>query len=287
MKTKQVFFSFLFLFCLSVSLMAQGKYPDPFLTDEETPDPLLFLPDPPQFMSSEFYNDYYYYQYGKSLRDTDLGEVAKMYESEPLWAVFSSAIGVVISPENTPEIYNLASAAVSDAHKVNTIAKNHFARKRPFAQFNEPSLTPETDEEEKTTLSYPSGHTTRGWIFAFSLIAVAPDKTENIMNVAKDYGLSRVICGHHYKSDIDASFMLASALFVNLAVNDTYREQLVKAKREYEKIMEEKASGVKSVEVPKPSKSIGKVFDLSGRSYDSMPSHGGIFIIDNQKVMKR
>lgn len=56
MKTKQVFFSFLFLFCLSVSLMAQGKYPDPFLTDEETPDPLLFLPDPPQFMSSEFYN---------------------------------------------------------------------------------------------------------------------------------------------------------------------------------------------------------------------------------------
>lgn len=267
--------------------MAQGKYPAPFLTDEETPDPLLFLPDPPQFMSSEFYNDDYYYQYGKSLRDTDLGEVAKMYESEPLWAVFSSAIGVVISPENTPEIYNLASAAVSDAHKVNTIAKNHFARKRPFAQFNEPSLTPETDEEEKTTLSYPSGHTTRGWIFAFSLIAVAPDKTEDIMNVAKDYGLSRVICGHHYKSDIDASFMLASALFVNLAVNDSYREQLVKAKREYEKIMEEKASGVKSVEVPKPSKFIGKVFDLSGRSYDSMPSHGGIFIIDNQKVMKR
>ena len=287
MKTKQVFFSFLFIFCLSQSLMAQGKYPDPFLTDEETPDPLLFLPDPPQFMSSEFYNDYYYYQYGKSLRDTDLGEVAKMYESEPLWTVFSSAIGIVISPENTPEIYNLASAAVSDAHKVNTIAKNHFARKRPFAQFNEPSLTPETDEEEKTTLSYPSGHTTRGWIFAFSLIAVAPDKTEDIMNVAKDYGLSRVICGHHYKSDIDASFMLASALFVNLAVNDTYREQLVKAKREYEKIMEENASGVKSVEVPKPSKSIGKVFDLSGRSYDSMPSHGGIFIIDNQKVMKR
>lgn len=287
MKTKQVLFSFLSIFCLSVSLMAQGKYPDPFLTDEETPDPLLFLPDPPQFMSSEFYNDYYYYQYGKSLRDTEIGEVAKMYESEPLWAVFSSAIGVVISPENTPEIYNLASAAVSDAHKVNTIAKNHFARKRPFAQFNEPSLTPETDEEEKTTLSYPSGHTTRGWIFAFSLIAVAPDKTENIMNVAKDYGLSRVICGHHYKSDIDASFMLASALFVNLAVNDTYREQLVKAKREYEKIMEENASGVKSVEVPKPSKSIGKVFDLSGRSYDSMPSHGGIFIIDNQKVMKR
>lgn len=287
MKAKQLFLSFLFVFSLSVSLMAQGKYPDPFLTDEETPDPLLFLPDPPQFMSSEFYNDYYYYQYGKSLRDTDLGEVAKMYESEPLWAVFSSAIGVVISPENTPEIYNLASAAVSDAHKVNTIAKNHFARKRPFAQFNEPSLTPETDEEEKTTLSYPSGHTTRGWIFAFSLIAVAPEKTEAIMNVAKDYGLSRVICGHHYKSDIDASFMLASALFVNLAVNDEYREQLVKAKREYERIMEENANGIKSVEVPKPSKSIGKVFDLSGRSYDSMPSHGGIFIIDNQKVMKR
>ena len=287
MKTKRVFLSFLFVFSLSASLMAQGKYPDPFLSDEETPDPLLFLPPPPHFMSSEFYNDYYYYQYGKQLRDTDLGDVAKMYESEPLWVVFSSAIGLVISPENTPEIYNLASAAVSDAHKVNTIAKNHFARKRPFAQFNEPSLTPETDEEEKTTLSYPSGHTTRGWIFAFSLIAVAPEKTENIMNVAKDYGLSRVICGHHYKSDIDASFMLASALFVNLAVNDTYREQLVKAKREYERIMEENANGIKSVEVPKPAKSIGKVFDLSGRSYDSMPSHGGIFIIDNQKVMKR
>jgi acid phosphatase (class A) len=285
MKTKQVFFSFLFAFSLSVGLMAQEKYPDPFLSEEETPDPLLFLPDPPQFMSSEFYNDYYYYQYGKSLRDTDLGDVAKMYESEPLWAVFSGAIGVVISPENTPEIYNLASAAVSDAHKVNTIAKNHFARKRPFAQFNEPSLTPETDEEEKTTLSYPSGHTTRGWIFAFSLIAVAPEKTEAIMNVAKDYGMSRVICGHHYKSDIDASYMLASALFVNLAVNDAYKEQLLKAKREYERIMKDDVDGINSAEVTKRSMFKGKVFDVFGRTYDNLPSKEGIYIIDNQKVL--
>ncbi len=74
-------------------------------------------------------------------------------ESAHLGDVFSQAIGINLSRENTPEIMLLAERATSDVQSANVLIKNHYQRVRPFAQFKEPSLKPWTDEEEASTYS--------------------------------------------------------------------------------------------------------------------------------------
>ena len=80
------------------------------------------------------------------------------------------------------------------------------------------------DEEEAKTFSYPSGHSTRGYMFGLVLCTVMPEKTSDILDRAQYYAYNRVICGHHWKSDTDASLMLAAALFANIVHGTTATE---------------------------------------------------------------
>ena len=211
-------------------------YPDPFLDDKTRPDGVLFLPAPPEVTDPTFYNDFYYYQWGKQQRDTPFGEQAKKDGPMELYEAFSEAFGMTISPALTPEIDNLAGGAGSDAHRANKRVKNYYQRMRPFVQFGEPSLVPETEEEEAKDYSYPSGHATRGYVYAMTLALIEPDSTNVLMKRAYEYALGRVVAGYHYKSDIDASAILASSVLGALAGNDRFREQLEKARKEYARL---------------------------------------------------
>lgn len=211
-------------------------YPEPFLTDETRPDGLLFLPEPLEVTDPAFCNDFYFYQWGKQQRDTPFGQQAKKDGPMELYEAFSEAFGMTISPGLTPEIDNLAGGAGSDAHNANRRVKNFYQRKRPFVQFAEPSLVPETEEEEAKDYSYPSGHATRGYVYAMTLAMIEPDSTNVLMKRAYEYALGRVVAGYHYKSDIDASCILATSIIGALAVNDRFKKQLEKARQEYARL---------------------------------------------------
>lgn len=221
----------------SMNVLVQVQYADPYLTDETRPDAVAWLPEPPLPMSGEFYNDFYFYEWGKSQRETR-GEQALWDESAGLYEVFSESMGIKLSPELTPEIWTLASGATSDAMAAKKKTKSYYQRRRPFATFAEPSLKPEEDEAEATSSSYPSGHAVAGWMFALALCTVAPEHTGDILERAGEYALNRVICGHHWMSDIDAGLMLSMGVFTNVVVTEAYQKQLVKARAEYQRIKE-------------------------------------------------
>jgi acid phosphatase (class A) len=215
-------------------------YPEPFLTDETRPDGTLFLPPPPPESDPAFGSDYYFYQWGRLQRDTPLGQQAKTDGPLELYEVFSQAFGMTISPALTPEIDCLAGGAASDAHTANRRVKNFYQRMRPFVLFNQPTLIPETEEVAAKGYSYPSGHATRGYVYAMTLALVNPDSANVLRKRAYEYALGRVIAGYHYKSDIDASAILAAAIMGELAGNDAFRKQLEKARKEY-KALKQKA----------------------------------------------
>ena len=50
-------------------------------------------------------------------------------------------------------------------------------------------------------------------MFALVLCSVAPERAEAIAVRANAFAMNRVICGHHWKSDIDAGKTLATVLF--------------------------------------------------------------------------
>ena len=61
-------------------------------------------------------------------------------------------------------------------------------------------------------------------MFGLVLCTVMPEKTSDILDRAQYYAYNRVICGHHWKSDTDASLMLAAALFANIVGTEAYQQ---------------------------------------------------------------
>ena len=215
-----------------------------FLSAEERPNHLKFITSPPAFGSKDFDNDSYFYEIGKEQRSTPRGVQAALDEVQWMSKAFSGSAGFVIGPEECPEIFKLVEGAKKDANEVNKAAKDYYHRERPFVHFGEPSLVPEYDAEYADSWSYPSGHTLRGWVYAFTLALVVPDSTEALISRAQEYAINRVICGRHYKSDIDAALVEATAVMCRLMSNEAFQAQLARAREEYALIKEKKRAQV-------------------------------------------
>ena len=284
MNMKKLFILAAALGCVTAIYAQSSEYGDPYLTDDERPDGILFVPPYPDMLSSEFYNDFYYYEWGKDERN-DAYALAWAIEDETvsLNIAFSEVLGIEIDKVKTPEIYTLLTCATNDAHKANSNVKNYYKRTRPFATFKDSTPRPEVDEEEATSFSYPSGHSSRGWMYALTLCTIAPERAEAFNLRAQLYAINRVIMGRHWKSDIDNALLLTATVFAVVSSTEAYQQQLVKAKAEYAALKEQITDNVRST-IEADRKAIQSFYDLSGRKV-TVPTASGLYIHDGKKVL--
>jgi acid phosphatase (class A) len=204
---------------------------------------LSLLPEPPGPGSAQFLYDQYQYLWGKAQRDTPRGDVAvsdARVSGDGVPYAFSEAFGIIISEETTPEIYTLVTHMREDAGDLSTReAKNHYKRIRPFKYYNEQTCNPEQQQELSTNGSYPSGHTAIGWATALVLAEINVDRQNEILKRGFEMGQSRVICGYHFQSDVDAGRIVGSAVVARLHANDAFNAQLAKAKAEFARLKAE------------------------------------------------
>ena len=207
-----------------------------YLNYSDVADSLALLPPPPAFDSIAFLNDQAQYQKGYQLRKTPRGELASSdcnISASGVAAALSEAFGMEISQKNTPEIYKLVSKMIEDAGDLATrAAKNHYMRIRPFAFYGADTCNTKDQKALSKNGSYPSGHTTIGWATALVLSEVNPYRQNEILKRGFEMGQSRVICGYHWQSDIDAARVVAAAVVARLHANETFSAQLLKAKEE-------------------------------------------------------
>ncbi len=255
MNRKSLFVVLLSVFTLST--FAQQKIKDVrtnpdlyFLQADEVANSLELLPAPPQPGSILWMNDEAQYQWGKLQRNTPRGDQAAAdarVGGDGVPNAFSEAFGIKISKETTPEIYKLVLGMREDAGDLATrAAKNHYMRVRPFAFYHETTCNPEQQQELSTNGSYPSGHTAIGWATALVLSEINIDRQNEILKRGYEMGQSRVICGYHFQSDVDAARLVSSAVVARLHANKNFMAQLEKAKAEFAKL--DKAGKVKKSE---------------------------------------
>ena len=206
-----------------------------FLTDEVCLQCAFSLPQPPSDTSKVFANDIKYYKLGKEERERkNIREEVLREDEASIFALFSGVLGMKVSKELTPEIYKLAKTVINDALFAAHKGQERFKRTKPYVYFHEESLKSEGgDDVEDKENSYPSGHSTRGWILALVLGYIAPEHSEALMKCAEQYATYRVIMGRHWKSDIDAGKILSITVFSKEVVTPEYQQQLLKAKAEY------------------------------------------------------
>jgi acid phosphatase (class A) len=238
--------SLILVLSLSFSLYAEDKI-KVYYTVEQLPDPIQFMPAPPDTLDFQFSQDVMRYFWGKQQRlNPERAAQARLdaiWTYEGLAAQFSHAFGLEISKDNTPEIWAAFTSGIETAASVRKPIKAYYHRMRPFVRFHEHILTYQAEEDEAELAgegSYPSGHTMRGWATALLLAELNPDNADAIYKRGWDYGESRVIVGAHWQSDVDVSRAAASIGYAALHNSPAFRKQMEKAKAEYKKFTSKK-----------------------------------------------
>lgn len=228
-------YSILFVFAILIGADCRAEV-SPFLGKDEMPTGAKFLPLPPKPTDAAFYNDRYFYEWGKTMRDTERGKQAAEDAAHTVAyfaKIYSEPFGMKISKEDTPEIWTLMERLLETTYLCKDKAKSRVMRIRPYVQFNEPTPVPEDEERLRNNSSYPSGHTTMGWAIALVLAEINPERQDEILRRGYEYGQSRVIVGFHFQSDVDHARIITSTLVNRLHANDDFMRQLQKAKDEF------------------------------------------------------
>jgi acid phosphatase (class A) len=158
------------------------------------------------------------------------------YRTPALLNDFSCALGVALTPDNAPKLVAVVERASADTSMQTGLAKEVYARNRPFTIDHGPVCQPTSELFDKShnrmSYDYPSGHTTLGWTWALVLTAVAPDRAQQILQRGRAYGDSRFICGAHNESAVEAGMQSASATMALVSTKTAYQADLAAAHAE-------------------------------------------------------
>jgi acid phosphatase (class A) len=150
-----------------------------------------------------------------------------------------------------PRFVLLLNRVAEDSFAASGEAKKRFPRPRPFQRFQMKrvcgqAVAPKPEASPTGGTSYPSGHAVVSWAVAMVMMEASPASAQSIVTRAVDYGQSRVVCGLHYPSDIDAGRLVATAVVEKLFALPEFRRDFQCAKAELQSV----AAGMRSEDLP-------------------------------------
>jgi acid phosphatase (class A) len=210
------------------------------------PDSLGLLPRPPADGSTAAALDLQVHQATRTLRGSarwDWAARDAVYRFPGAADTFACVLGLPVSERATPHLNMLLSRTLIDAGLSTYGAKDNYKRARPFVLLNEPTCYPSDEASLRNDGSYPSGHAALGWAWGLVLAELVPDRADALLARAHAYGQSRVVCGYHWQSDVDAGRLMGAAAVARLHADATFKAQLDLARGE---IASARAAGAKA-----------------------------------------
>src|SRR5581483_12389887 len=155
-------------------------------------------------------------------------EEARAKQEEGLsFSLFEPAIGPIFQPGKLPETEALLKKVKKEIGESINIPKNYWKRMRPYQVDAQLSFDP-----PEKSFSYPSGHSTRGTVYALVLAELFPEKRDAILTIGRDIGWDRVLIGKHFPTDIQAGRVLAQSIVRELLASPVFQHDLAAAKAE-------------------------------------------------------
>lgn len=205
-----------------------------FIPEAELPDAVAFLPPPPADGSAAKAWDLARHELAKKQREDParaaLAARDAVFTWENLYASFSPAYGRTMSEAETPALCALLHFALDTTRQSYRRAKRTYRRPRPFAELGEPPLRPE--DVRLGADSYPSGHAATAWAAALVLAEVRPASAAALFARGFEAGESRLVCGVHWASDVEAGRLVAGAAVARMHADPDFRGLLEAALRE-------------------------------------------------------
>ena len=143
---------------------------------------------------------------------------------------FSCAMDADLQADKLPRLTALLERADRDADDSTRAPKQANKRLRPFL-IDEGNIC-QPKERLAKSYDYPSGHTTWGWTSGLILAQLAPDRADELDLRARAFADSRVVCGAHNLSAIQAGAINGAVVFNALQAVPSYRDDLAAARGE-------------------------------------------------------
>lgn len=207
-----------------------------YLAAGDVPDAVRILPPPPAAGS------------GRAADDTAIFQATRALKGQPRWdlatrdadlrpahaiAAFACSLGVALDAPNAPTLMTLIGRSGLDARSIVDPPKDHYARPRPYQAAKDAAATCVAQSLWLgKSPAYPSGHAAASWAWGLILAELAPDRATEVLMRARSIGESRIVCGVHYLSDVEAGRDAGAALVARLHANPGFRADLVKARAE-------------------------------------------------------
>jgi acid phosphatase (class A) len=143
---------------------------------------------------------------------------------------YACSLGMTLNPAEVPKTVAVIERASLDTNAQKERAKTFYHRLRPIRLDRGAVCQPRAKLER--TYDYPSGHTTGGWTWALILAQLVPDRASQILARGRAFGQSRVVCGAHNASAVEAGFMTAGATMTVIGTVPQFQADLAAAKEE-------------------------------------------------------
>ena len=147
---------------------------------------------------------------------------------------YACALGHPITATALPRTYRLLQRVELDARTVGTPPKDHYNRTRPLIGDDRPVCI-KREDWMKTNASYPSGHAMVGMAWGLILGELAPAHASGLAEAGREIGDSRVICGVHYQSDVEAGRLLGSVMVAREHADPAFDADFAAARAELAK----------------------------------------------------
>lgn len=232
---------------IAVPALVLAQEPRGYLPDDSL-DMTRILPPAPVRGDARYANDRRVFRDTRHWLGTPRGDLATRDVATRVSAMadaFSCSLGIKLDPNKAPRLIKLITMAGATANAQSHAAKDYFKRLRPF-QIDK-GKTCQPAEELKGSYDYPSGHTTWGWTWALILANLAQDRATAILARGRAYGESRVVCGVHNYSAIEAGRMTASGTYAAELGQPEFQTDLAAARAELTALRADPAT-------PKPEK---------------------------------
>lgn len=225
--------SFLAIVIACVSLSAQAKDDHQGYLAPEAVDILKILPPAPVKGEARYEADRAIFKATRRFVGTPRWQLATndvQLSVSAMMRDFSCALGVSLTPDSAPQVTHLIETANNDTRHAAGIAKDYFARLRPF-QIDEGEICQPAIELAKS-FDYPSGHTTQGWTWAALLAELAPDQASAILGRGRAFGESRIVCGVHNASAVESGRLTAASILTVVHSVPAFQADFAAAKAE-------------------------------------------------------
>lgn len=207
-----------------------------YLSAAQTSGVLSILPPPPMNGDPRFQADMTIFLHTRALESSSRWKLAQSDDNlsiAGLFDAFACPLGLSLTPERAPKIAALINRGNEDAYTAADVIKKHYNHKRPFqVAEGDVCVSPLGKAALERSPDYPSGHATLSWETGLILAQLSPTNAAGILARARAFGQSRVVCGVHNLSAVEAGWMTATAVFAMQMSSPEFRRDLAAARTE-------------------------------------------------------